>query len=563
MTTRAVLLRGIGCCAILLAVFADTPSVQADWQEDIGYDRLQTLLGDTLPNGSGVPISLVEAAPLGSTAYFPDTARIDFSSTTDPLSTAVNFIDGTGNQGNGNSSHALDQARNFFGNTFSVAPAANEVTVYEANDFLTDILNFNSNNAQPDPQDFRVQNFSWVGTYTASGGSENDDRKALRKFDFVIDRDNITSVVGLNNGLGFLPHLLSHSYNAIAVGRSDGNHSIGLTRLADYGVGRSKPDIVAPRPSTSAATSSTSSVVTFLHSADTVLGTDAVNSETMKAILLAGAVKDTLPSWSQIDGGGEWRPLDDTFGAGEVSIYNSYAITAGGQTTGTTGTAALASSHGWDYQSAQTGVGNELQYEFVVPAGKTASELSIALTWNAEINSPFSSGDPIVADLNLELVDSVGMTIDTDLGDTYVDGLSASEIDNVEHIYLTDLGPGSYTLKVSSVDQSVDFGLAWRMSTLFDTFTADFNQDGNVNGADFLAWQLGYGQIVNASLADGDSNGDGDVDADDLAYLSAALTAADPQLAAALFGVPEPSTILLAAAGMLLITGMRANRSSH
>lgn len=45
----------------------------------------------------------------------------------------------------------------------------------------------------------------------------------------------------------------------------------------------------------------------------------------------------------------------------------------------------------------------------------------------------------------------------------------------------------------------------------------DFNEDGEVSGFDFLAWQLGFGMADNASAADGDSNSDGDVDAADLA----------------------------------------------
>lgn len=551
----------------MFAVVAGAPSLSlADWREDVGYNDLVAILGDDLPNGAGVPISLVEAMEPGSSAnspeYFPDENFSDFRAVADPFSTAVNFIDGSGGQANGTSIHATDQARNFFGNNLSVAPAANEVTVYEANDYLTDVLNLNNSNVdEPDPQNFRVQNFSWVGSFATplDGTPEpttaelNNDREALRRFDFVINRDNITAFVGLNNGTNPMPHLLGHSYNAIAVGRSDGFHSTGLTRLADYGVGRSKPDIVLPQTSASAATSSMSSIATFLHSSDTVLGTDAANSQTMKAILLAGATKDTLPSWSQVDGDGEWRPLDDTYGAGEASIYNSYAITVGGPITGTTGVAAPVSRHGWDYQTVQPGAGNEIMYDFVIPDGSTAAELSIALTWNAEISAPFHTGDPVLADLNLELVDSSGMTIDTNLGDTYVDGLSAGEIDNVEHIYLTNLAAGTYTLKVSSDDLAADFGLAWRTATQFDTFSADFNEDGSISGADFLAWQRGYGKLVNAGRADGDSNGDGDVDADDLAFLHSELAAVNPALAAALFAVPEPSTLAIATGGLMLM----------
>ncbi|MEM8946733.1 MAG: hypothetical protein AAGD11_16285, partial [Planctomycetota bacterium] len=316
------------CCALLVLLGCLSSVGSAEWQEEIGYDRLAAMLGEALPDGAGVPISLVEAqatnSEQGSPKYFPDTTHSQFGSVLDPGGMAVTFVDGSGGQSNGNSGHAFDQARTFFGNTFSVAPSANAVTIYEANDYLTDILNLNNSNLDaPDVQDFRVQNFSWIGSFaTPNDGTPepttselNNDRESLRRFDFLIDRDNVTAVVGLNNGTGVLPNLLSHSYNAIAVGRSDGNHSTGLTHFADYGVGRSKPELVSPQPSTSLATSSVSSVATFLHSSDTVAGTDAVQSQTMKAILLAGATKDTLPSWSQLDGTGTWHPLDDTYGA--------------------------------------------------------------------------------------------------------------------------------------------------------------------------------------------------------------------------------------------------------
>ena len=40
---------------------------------------------------------------------------------------------------------------------------------------------------------------------------------------------------------------------------------------------------------------------------------------------------------------------------------------------------------------------------------------------------------------------------------------STSTLDNVEHIYHTTLGPGTYTIAVSNADSSEDYGLAWRM----------------------------------------------------------------------------------------------------
>ncbi len=543
---------------MLLCLVGWSPSVLGDWRDDVGYTKLINVLGASAPNGAGVPVSLVEASTEDG-HYFPNINNPQFSAASDPLGIQVNFIDGSGGANTGVSGHADSQARTLVSNTDSVAPAANEVTVYEATDYLNRVLNLSgSNNDLPLTQDFRVQNFSWIG-----GGSDSQDREALRRFDYAIDTNNITAMVGLNNVTTPLPRLLSHSYNALTVGRTDGIHNTGLTTLADYGAGRSKPDLVAPRTSTSAATSSVSSAAIFLHSADTVLGTDAANSATMRAILLAGATKDEFSSWSQIDSGGQWHPLDDTYGAGELNLYNSYLATLGGQFVGDTDTPSAVASHGWDYQTVQPGAGNELLYTFIIPNGKTAAELSIALAWNAKIKSPFHVGAPIVADLNLELVDDAGSTIDLNIGDGIVEGLSASDVDNVEHLYLTDLAAGAYTLKVSSNDLASDFGLAWRTTTFFNAFSADFDQDGDTDGADFLAWQRGSGTLINASRASGDADGDGDVDDSDLAIWQAAFGGGAPAFSSLAVAVPEPTAWVLFYFAVLLAMIFGGRRASQ
>ena len=46
---------------------------------------------------------------------------------------------------------------------------------------------------------------------------------------------------------------------------------------------------------------------------------------------------------------------------------------------------------------------------------------------------------------------------------------------------------------------------------------SDFDNDNDVDGFDFLAWQRGFGQTNGAAAADGDANGDGAVNDNDLA----------------------------------------------
>lgn len=510
----------------------------ADWKDDIGYTRLVNMVGSALPNGNGVPISIVEAGSGTPTKYFPDTTVEDFLADSDPLASAVIFIDGSGMQSNGISGHATNSvSKPFFGNLGSVSPGANQVTVYEANSYLNNILHATGGVA-PETQDFRVQNFSWIGSFD----SISNDVSTLRRFDFVIERDNITAMVGLNNGITVMPRLLAQSYNSLAVGRSDGQHSTGLTDISSYGAGRSKPDIVAPRSTTSASTATLSSVATFLHSA--VAGTNAAKSETMKAILMAGATKDKFPSWSHTT----TQPLDDTFGAGEVNVYNSYLITQGGRFAGDSVVPTPVASHGWDYQTITGGSGNELKYLFSVPLGSTATELSILLDWNVDVSAGFNS--QTLADFSLELKDSMGQSVQT----------SNSAVDNVEHLYLTNLAPGDYTLFVSS-NMTHDFGLAWRTSTLFDFASADFDEDGDVDGRDFIIWQRGYGKLLGAAHSEGDADGDGDVDADDIMLFQAQFNPALQVASALTFTVPEPSTVVLLTGG--LFAYLLRRRRSH
>jgi hypothetical protein len=560
----------------VLALFCSlglTHYASADWRSEVGYARLPgdttvgfthlvdtlNLLGIAIPKGEGVPISLVEATQVisGVRSYMPDPLNSELVAAGDPNLQAVTFVDGsfntcTGGACSGFSTHALGQAVLMFGNFSSVAPAANTVTLYEANHYLTQILHA-PNGVNPEPQPFRVQNFSWVGTFDdtpltpPTAQQLADDTSALRRFDFLINRDNVTAVVGVNNVTTPLPSFMSQSYNSIAVGRTDGIHSTGLTTLPNYGPGRSKPDIVAPYTTSSAATASVSSVATMLHGI--VAGTDAAKSQTMKAILMAGATKNEFPSWSRTT----TQPLHDTFGAGELNAFNSYKMTLAGRYAGSTTPVDPVGQYGWDYQTINSGIENQLKYNFVIPEGYTAPELSILLTWNVNVVSGFSG--QTLSNLDLILTDSLGQIVDQSL----------STVDNVEHIYIgagqgvNQLNPGTYTLTIST-DSPKEFGLAWRMSTDADFDSADFDGDGDVDGRDFLTWQRGFGTIVNATRSMGDADGDGDVDQADLQFFQSqyGIPAVEPPLMT--YAVPEPNAAALLAGGLLMFCGRRIGR---
>jgi hypothetical protein len=74
-------------------------------------------------------------------------------------------------------------------------------------------------------------------------------------------------------------------------------------------------------------------------------------------------------------------------------------------------------------------------------------------------------------------------------------------------------------------------------------FNADADNDGDVDGADFLAWQRGFGQNDGTAVADGDFNFDGQVTAGDLAVWETQFGTVS--MPAAVNAVPEPSSLVL------------------
>ena len=556
----------------------------AEWRSDVGYDALQTFLGDQVPSGVGVSFSMVEAGTGDSDAkaYFPVPVDYDpnraqdppsnydlwFGNETDPDGVGVTFIDGSSLSSNGLSNHSAGQARiissNFNGQ--SIAPRLNEITVYQASHYLESVLN-TLESAAPLTQDFRVQNHSWIGSYGESVDEEDPDNvAALRRFDYAIDAANggegMTAVVGVNN-TSSMPYLMAHAYNAIAVGNSDGSHSIGFTLEDDpaiagdnsYGPGRPKPDIVSSQPptaqnsTTSTSTSAVSSVAILLHESATA--PDASRGEVIKAQLLAGATKDEpeFSSWSRTP----TQPLDAHYGAGEVNLLNSYKIQQGGRHRASLlPPLQFAGKYGWDY--GEISEGEALNYDFIIETGSHVAEASIILTWFAEVHD-FDDGKPDLANLDLKLFDSSLLYKSAEID------ASVSQVDNVEHLYLTDLGPGRYTLEVSADQLSTrDFSVAWRWETLFDQASADFNQDGIVDGTDLLTAQRNSLTLLGARQADGDADGDGDVDGDDLRLFGesfGALVADLPVPEAMLAAVPEPASALLLLAGVVFLRGGR------
>ena len=325
------------------------------------------------------------------------------------------------------------------------------ITGYDANDYIFNWLNALSGNDLNSTPAFDVGNHSYVGNGLTTAQAED----ILERFDFVINRDNTVMVVGANNGsTSATPQVLTPSYNAIAVGRSDGLHSQSLTSV--YGAPRFATSIVVPSAgATSFSTPVVGSAAALLKHAGA--GTDFIQNEVIRATLFAGATKDEFASWDRTS----TRPMDEVFGFGELNIFNSYQIFEGGQFEGsTTDPSSNINNQGWDYGNFDGS--KDLFYDFSIGSGGNAS-LSAVLSWNMDIvdvNSGIAfDAERNLADLNLELFDSSG----TFLG-TLLDASNGSAYNN-EHIFFEGLDAGDYTFRISG-NSATDFGFSWNIQSV-------------------------------------------------------------------------------------------------
>jgi hypothetical protein len=408
-----------------------------DYLDPIGWTALQTQLGAAMPTGAGITVSQVEHLEMGAGGYIP--------ASYDPALAGKTFTIESGPSVA--SQHATNVAEHLYGSA-GVAPGVTQIDNWEVTNWSSTLLN-DGTSLPPAVETQEIENNSWDG---GSAGA-NGDLETLQRFDYMINRDNVVATVAIGNeGNNLVPHLLASNYNGITVGLSNGTANYGLTTID--GSGRTKPDIVAPEQTSSLATPQVAGTAALLldevdnSNWSAAKKADGRNELAIKAILLAGATKDQFPDWSQTP----QQPLDPTYGAGQLSVYNSYYIMAAGeQSAGTVG------ASGWGL--AKTGApGTDQTYTFTVPAGTTLGEVSVALTWNAVVTSTATTG---FGNLQTSLA-NLDMYINRVQGSqtTPIDS-SVSTVDNVEYLYLKNLGPGTYEVQVTGNQAQVPYALAW------------------------------------------------------------------------------------------------------
>jgi hypothetical protein len=432
--------------ASLVAFIAACP-LRADWKDDVGYTRLLETFTSGVPSSVSAGVTQAEA-PDGSANYAPDTASSLFTGNTFTLKSGASGPNG----------HAQSVASYFYGNSSSLLSAPLTVDLYNANNWLdTGFLNYGYTSA-PVTETRRVQNHSWISMFDSSATPAEINASVTnidQRIDYAINRDGFTSVVGMGNGASTtLPDLLGQSYHTLTVGLVNGNHSAGFTAYDT--AGRMKPDLVAFEGVTSFSTPQVASAAALISEKlrNTYSGSLSANSDyprLTKALLLAGAAKEPLSSWSRAD---TTKPYDAVYGAGALNVFLAYRILSTGKQPAS-GTSTVSET-GWDVNTPSP----TKLYFFDIPAGTTSARFSAALTWHRSLT--FLSGSffaPALANLDLKLFTATGTTTGTQID------ASLSTVDNIEHIYQATLAPGRYALQVSLTSgTNTTYALAWRTS---------------------------------------------------------------------------------------------------
>lgn len=442
----------------------------ADSADDTGFTALKNALGPAMLTGAGVGISQVEAEIVsgGIADYLPQAGAGTFAGTGTWAGKTFTAKSDGGTLG-AYSFHASEVALHIYGpNTqpsahpfgwASMAPAIPAVDMWLADKWNDEFLA--PGDAAPIVEVRKVQNHAWVKSATAATATAYKD--LLRRQDFAIHRDKYLCISALNNGeTTAVPDQLAAAYNSLCTGLSNALHSRGGTSSNMDGPGRRKPEIVVPVGATSYAAGYLSSAASLLYEKAATLTSDAEDPRVIKAALMAGATKSEFSGWAKSSA----HPIDKIYGAGELNIFNSHQILAGGeQAADPTTNKPLAA---WSYLSLA--VNGSATFRLNVPAGTYVTELSAAAAWHRQprdtnSGSPFVLNHPVIANYNLTLLrdpaqGGTAVTIDS----------SSSTLYNFEHVWARNLPAGNYRLQLGRTNDGAEniphaCGIAWLVQT--------------------------------------------------------------------------------------------------
>ncbi|MCK5002439.1 MAG: dockerin type I repeat-containing protein [Gammaproteobacteria bacterium] len=455
--------------SIVLCTFLAVEA-QATTLDDIGFTDLSLELGAALPDGASIAVTQVEAP--NPTACMPDTSRTEFSH--------ITFIDNTQISCTGISAHATGVAKILYSSLISSSTAIGTVDLFEAVNWLG---NGFLNTGVPGPitnsidiSTTRLANHSWTGNFFPD---TNWAPEILRRVDFLVEVDEFIQVVGVSTNT-IVSETPSNSFNAIVAGLSAGTGITGTAALdTTYVSARAKPDIVAPEANGSSSAPRVSSAAVLLmdyahinpllsNGSTTNRNSDIIynaeRSETIKALLMAGADRATVGNTNAVDitdyravGKQTSNGLDTRFGAGQLNIYNSYHLLAAGEQDSAEDGGSTFANVGFDYDPSFGGAsGNATATYSFTTSAISGHKLKAALVWNLDVLTKSTDN---FYDLDLQLIDV------TAGGGIVVS--STSTIDNTENIWWDLASNNNYQLKVIQGNgQSAfewDYALAWQI----------------------------------------------------------------------------------------------------
>ena len=346
--------------------------------------------------------------------------------------------------------HARTVGNALYGASTSLYPSLPEVELYTASDWANRIIGVRDS-PPPLVEDAPIQNHSWVGATDGEEFTTEDAIDLLARLDYLIERDGVICIVGINNGSGTtVPEILAPAFNVISVGITTGDHSRGGTPQALAQPGRIRPDLVVPQNRTSWAAASVSSAAALLF--DDILRRpkdrlDASRPQVMKALLLAGASTSEFVEWTHTPA----TPLDPILGAGELDIGNSRRILLSEKAS-----EDRPQDAAWGFATASPG--RKTSFPIMIPEGMTGSRFKASLCWHRQVENTSTTAifdpTPTLADLTFKLVSGSGEEV----------GTSAAPIGTIEHLSLSSLASGDYALEITT-DRPIDFGIAWDLET--------------------------------------------------------------------------------------------------
>lgn len=407
--------------------------------DDIGVTGLWEL--DPSLTGAGVTVGMVEAQN-GAGLYQINPSTTGLPADRFRFYESASPYGGTGAaySSEKESWHANSVGDGYFDVQTGVAPGVARVENFEAEYFYNQIVS-------------RVFRGTWTPTSVASQvvnqsfvfstSDATTIATVSRFYDAYANQYGTLFINGLNNDTGTLTNAPASMFNGIRVGRLDGNHS-------------GSPDLIAPGSATSFAAPYVSGAAAILIQAaergDVLAnaGTNPADARVIKAVLLSGATK--TEGWTN----SATTPLDASVGAGIVNVLNSYHILSAGQKATTlteavahgvtpvardfTSLAALEGNAGWDLRSltASTTTDQVAYYLFDLSNdAEVTLSFTATLTWNSLADVALATNQ--ISNFDLLLIDVANQAIV---------GSSVGDAQNIEHLYLTGLAPGQYSLQV-------------------------------------------------------------------------------------------------------------------